>query len=157
MADFVEGEKRLTEDLIRRSETAENHPYFDQQVAAAEVLADAALDAGGWVTPLGEPLTDPMLRNAIAGVVVGLLTQTNSSREQWMTTVYNEGMQHLKAIEEGTVTTIIGAVPTEEAGGDLAIDGLLLDDPVFDTADPDAASLRVFPPLGHPRPYRWRA
>jgi hypothetical protein len=147
VAAAVQGEERLRDMLLPRIETASVHPYFDQQVAVAQRLADVDLELAGYVVPLTS-ITDTLLRHAIIGLVVGLLTESSSSREQWQIDLYNAGLAYFKKVREGapvggltvddtpsTASILVGA-----GNNDLA--------PIFDYEQPNAEVLSVFAGLG---------
>lgn len=156
VANAVGGEKRLLNDVYvgHADETAESHPYFDMHAATADRDVDIALDAGGYEYPLPS-LTDPKLRNAWLGIVIGYLSQASSDREQWMKDLEAAGRADLAAIASGQLK-VLGATEaddTEEA--DLAIMGQLPINSPFALDDPWSDVNRVYGSLG-PSPRRWR-
>jgi phage gp36-like protein len=154
MAAFVEGEKRLKDDIVRRGQTAENHPFFDEKEEVVAELVDAAVAAAGYETPLAE--LPPVLKDAAAGILVGLLAETSSSREPWIDTVHKAGMAYLESVKAGEVVIVDADLADEPIDGVAAPYGRFVDTAIFDTADPDAAAHHIFPPLGYPRTTRWR-
>jgi hypothetical protein len=153
VASAVKGDKRLRDLLLPLTETADAHPFFDEQAAAASQIADAELERGGYAVPLDAPLEDVQLRNAVIGVLIGLLTISNSNREAWMEKLEAAGYAWLAKIGDGEVTVIGASTDStdEIAAGAGTFHGTEIDDPVFDIGDPRASVLDVFPSLTLPR------
>jgi hypothetical protein len=99
------------------------------------------------------PLEDVQLRNAVIGVLIGLLTISNSNREAWMEKLEAAGYAWLAKIGDGEVTVIGASTDStdEIAAGAGTFHGTEIDDPVFDIGDPRASVLDVFPSLTLPR------
>lgn len=154
VADEVGGVKRLVNDVYvgHADETADAHPYFDTQAAAADRDVDIALTSGGYETPLAS-LTDPKLRTAWLGLVIGYLSKFSSDREQWMKDAEKSGRADLAAIasRELRVLGAIEADETDDAAG--AIFGQYDGNRLFDIGDPYSDMNSVFKTLG-PGPRR---
>lgn len=154
IAQFVQGEKRLREDvLLGHGETAESHPFFDEKAAAADRFANKQFRKAGYDTPLDE-IRDKDVKNALAGYYVGLFTETLSSREPWMETAYKTGKAYLESIGKGEIT-LDEAELSDEPTGTGRSESRLVDEPVFDLTDPYAAAHGVFRELRAPRGRRW--
>lgn len=148
VAEVVEGEKRLQTILLPHVETEDEHPHFDEHVEVAQGMIDSALHAGGYTTPLAEPLADTVLKRAGIGVVVGLITQAKSNREPWMDRLEQFGLKHLKKIEKGEAQ-VIGAdvLDSGDEAFEEAIYGTKADVPTFDSVLPDVGINDVFADL----------
>lgn len=155
VADKVGGVPRLVGDVMvgHADETEESHPFFDSQAEVADREVDIALAQGGYETPLTTPLTDAKLKNAHLGVLLGLLSETSSSREEWMIDLEEAGREYLAQIAARQVTVVGGEVVAEEADG--GIFGQLDETPLFAIGDPYADVNSVYGNLG-PGPRSWR-
>lgn len=153
-AAAVGGVQRLTSTVMvgHEDETLESHPFFDDKVLVADQEVDTALDSAGYETPL-DSITDAKLKNAHLGVLLGLLSETSSAREQWMIDLEASGRAYLAQIAARQVA-VIGAEPlAEEADG--GIFGQLDETPLFAIGDPSADVNSVYADLG-PGPRSWR-
>jgi hypothetical protein len=149
VADKVDGEKLLKALLLPQVETAEDHPYFDDQVTVADRLINVELERAGYVWPLGEPLEDAALRRAAAGIVVGLISEGKSNRQKYMEELYKAGMKYITRIGNSEVK-VLGAEVAGASDGDLFMGGSSVDEPVFDIGDPYARAHDVFADLSMP-------
>jgi hypothetical protein len=158
VADAVGGVKRLVHDVYvgHEDETVDAHPYFDMHAATADRDVDIALNAGGYETPLSS-MTDPKLRNAWLGIVIGYLSQASSDREEWMKALEAAGIAFLARIanrEDGI--TVIGAIEADEtvdASG--AIFGQQDGSRLFALDDPWSSVNTVYENLGPGPRKRW--
>lgn len=147
VAEAVQGEQRLKDMLLPRVETAEEHPYFDQQLAIASRRADVALEVAGFTTPLAS-VTDPLLKNAIIGYLIGILTQSSSSREPFEQALFAAAEAYFAKMEKGGVT-VLGVVEDEDSTeAALTMGGNFERESVFDFTQADAEILGVFASLG---------
>ncbi len=153
VAKEVKGTKRLLEILAGTGDTADVHPYFDSKAAETDATVNAALEQGGYVTPLAVPLTDGPLRNAWLGLMLHALLQTDSGKEAWVEKLYAAALAHLAKISNREGITVIGAAEDEESGVASVI-GTFEEEAVFDLGDPYAQVHDVYADLGRPR--RWR-
>jgi hypothetical protein len=159
--EYALGPTRFRDEVMAgHVDTAQSHPFFDRQLRAVEIEVDQALDAGGYDHPLDTPITDEALRNAILGLLIGKLTATNSSKQQWMRDVETAGKALLSQIRAGE-WAVVGAVEddaaSEESTGIGMIDSMYGDDaPQFDIGNPYATTHDVFRPLAAPRYRRFR-
>jgi hypothetical protein len=150
VADKVDGEKLLKALLIPQVETAEDHPYFDDQVAVADRLINVELERAGYIWPLpDEPLEDAALRRAAAGIVVGLISEGKSNRQPYMGELHKMGMKYITRIGDGEVK-VLGAEVAGASDDDLFMGGSSVDEAVFDIGDPYAKAHDVFADLSMP-------
>jgi hypothetical protein len=155
VADEVGGVKRLVNDVYvaHADETAENHPYFDLQAAAADRDVDIALTSGGYETPLAS-LTDPKLRTAWLGLVIGYLSKFSSDRQQWMKDAEESGRADLAAVASRQLK-VLGAIEADESDdASGAIFGQFEDNRLFSVGDPYSDMNSVYGSLG-PGPRRF--
>lgn len=159
VAAKVGGEDRLINAVLgagRQDETANDHPFFDSQSPLVDAEIDAALSDGGYVTPLAS-ITDPLLENAAIGLMVGRLSEDNSSREPWMEKMEASARLLLKAIAEGDhiVAGAVLATTDDESSG--AVFGENHEVPMWNALDPFSGVNEVFRSIG-PSPWdrRWR-
>lgn len=143
-ADALQGEARMKAlNPKLAQETSETHPFFTSQLAIASRRADLALDAAGFVTPL-ESVDDPLLRNAIIGLLAHVLTETSSSREPFVDALRLSALAYFKDLAAGSIT-VIGATEDETPENVSLVMGTGHDAPVFDVG---GSSDRVFARLG---------
>jgi hypothetical protein len=150
VAEAVQGEERLQSMLLPRIETEDDHPFFDQQLAVAQRRADVELEQAGYEVPL-DSVTDPLLKNAIIGLLVGLLTEASSGREPFMDALYKAALEYFKRLGKGTIT-VLGAEVDDTPETESLMLGTTPDRPVFDySGGADAEILHVLAPLGSGR------
>lgn len=154
VAADVQGEDRLKAMLLPRIEDADEHPFFDQKLAAASRYADVAMERAGLATP-AEPPYDPLFKRAVSGILVGMLTEGSSKREPFEQTLWESGVAYFEQVEAGD-TSVLGA----EAEPTTAAQSLLLGPNgeranIFDYESGHAEIEDVFSPLGSSR-FGWR-
>mgnify|MGYP003423069955 CR=1 FL=1 len=154
VAEAVQGEQRLKDILIPRVETAESHPFFDQQLAVAQRRADVELEQAGYDTPLAS-VDDPLLKNAIIGLLVGLLTESSSSREAFMDALHESALAYFKRLGKGTIT-VLGADPDATPTAESLMVESHATAGAFDFETGDAEILGVFAGLGADPSRGWR-
>jgi hypothetical protein len=155
VAEAVGGARRLLTAVMVGShgDTAESHPFFDRQLAVAAREVDVELARGGYAVPL-DALTDPKVKNAALGILIGLLSETSSAREQWMIDLEAAGIAYLKRIGDRDGVTVLGA--TEDAAEERGeIFGSDPPTPLFALGDPYSGVNEVYGSLG-PSRRRWR-
>jgi hypothetical protein len=156
VAEEVQGEQRLKDMLLPRVETASVHPYFDQKLEVAEGLANSALRAAGYVTPLAA-VTDALFRESLIGVLIGYLTNSSSSREQWEIDRHNAGLAYFKALAKGDY--VVEGAETDTDVNDstsLILGGGSPEPAIFDYTEGTAETLSVFADLGRGPGFGWR-
>lgn len=155
VAEAVQGEERLMSMLLPRVETSLSHPYFDQQSAIVSRRLDRALTKAGYVAP-ASGIADPLFKHAAIGMLVGLLTEASSSREQWEIDLYNAAVAYEKQLLAGDID-VVGAELSNATSDDALILGSGNNDAaIFDTDQPNAVALAVFAPLGPGLRGSWR-
>jgi len=155
VAEAVQGEQRLKDMLLPRIETAEDHPFFDQQAAVADRRADVELEQAGYETPLADA-SDPLFKNAWIGLLVGLLTEGSSNREPFEDALHKSALDYFKRLGKGTVTVLGADVDETPVNSSLMIGSNANANPTFDYESGDAEILGVFSGLGAGPGRGWR-
>lgn len=149
VAAKVEGEERLIDLLLPNVEDANDHPFFDDQLAAASGMLNNELARAGYEFPLvtvNGHLEDVTLENALIGVLIGLIKQTSSNREPWIDKYAEWGNRYIRQIGDGEII-VSGAEADETEDTTGVIAGSFADTPVFDTEDPYDGAGAVFSDL----------
>ncbi len=141
VADAVQGEDRLLELLAGHDDDPEG--WFDHQLAVVQRFTDVALEKAGYVTPMTS-ITDTLLRHAIIGKLVGLITESSSSREPFIDDLVKGADLYFKELKKGDAS-VLGAVADTPAADSLIISNMA-EPAIFD--GPDSEASHVFAPLG---------
>jgi hypothetical protein len=153
-AAAVQGEDRMKAMHAElATETAEVHPFFDSQLAIVERRVDVELEQAGYATPL-DAVTDPLLENAIVGLLVGVLTASLSNREQFHADLHAGALDYFKRLGKGTIT-VLGATADTTPTADALMMGSTPEQAVFDNYAGDAEIAGILAPLGRVGGY-WR-
>lgn len=150
VAKVVRGEKRLLAMLAPSDDTSEDHPKFDDNYAVVVDLAEAEFANAGMKLPLPTPLTDAALRNAMIGAFIGTVTQSDSSREEWMDALSTSSAKYLQRIGRGEVPVKGAAIDGSTEANDGSAGRISFNAPAkfrFDIDDENSEINNVFPDL----------
>lgn len=146
-ADALQGEDRVKRMHPKlKTETADAHPFFSSQLAIAARRADVELEQAGYEIPLAS-ISDPLLKNAIIGLLVSVITETSSSREPFADSLASSADAYFKRLGKGTIT-VLGATEDDTPQMGALMIGSAMDTPVFDVGGEAEHVFARFGPFG---------